>query len=127
MGLIEALTPKHTEEVRPGCFIQKRKKGYKQIHPIAWEGKIDWGKQIRGILNVRTLFTIAVILFIYFSYLHDYRELKSFYETTMSDPQLFCLKVATQNIDGSNTIEMAGGSEVYAKKESDTNTLSNYP
>ena len=63
MDLVKMLTPKDTEEVRPGLFIQKTKKGYRQIHPAAWNGKINWKGQIKSMISFRTIFTIALILF----------------------------------------------------------------
>ncbi|KKL12538.1 hypothetical protein LCGC14_2534780 [marine sediment metagenome] len=60
MSLIDSLTPKDTEEIRPGLFIQKREKGYRVLNPIAWNGKYRWRKQF----SWRSVFTIAIIIFI---------------------------------------------------------------
>jgi len=75
MDITKNLTPKDTEEIKPGLFIQKRKNGkYKQIYPLAWEGKLRWKEQLKTIFTFRTFFTIALILFLAWSYIHDTGE-----------------------------------------------------
>lgn len=99
MSLTNILTPDNTEELKPGLFIQKRKNGYRQIQPMAWQGKIRWGEQMKTIFCFRTIFFVALVLFIYFGYLHDYRTLKDFYEDVMSNPIGFCANVTQGAID----------------------------
>ena len=67
MSLIDGLTPKDTEEIKPGLFVQKKKNGYRAVNPIAWNGKYRWRKQF----GWRTVFTIAIICFIAFTYFNE--------------------------------------------------------
>ena len=78
MGIVEALTPKDTEELRPGLFIQKTSKGYRQIKPLAWKGELKIKEQLKTLLNFRTLFTIVLICFIAWSYFEDTQACREF-------------------------------------------------
>ncbi len=68
MSLIDSLTPKNTEEIKPGLFIQKTPRGYRQINPMAWNGEFRTKEQLRTIINFKSIFTIALILFIAYHY-----------------------------------------------------------
>ncbi len=116
MEIVKALTPKDTEEVKPGLFIQKRGDSYKQILPFAWNNKILWREQLRTVLTLRTLFTIALIIFIAWAYLNDVGVYKQFYEETMSNPMEFCDSVYK---DQTNTLNVKSLEVI----NEDTNTL----
>lgn len=125
MSLADSLTPKDTEEVKPGLFIQKRKNGYKQILPLAWDGKILWKQQLRTVFSFRTFFTIAIILFLAWSYLHDVQEYKSFYERVTNNPVQYCTEISDkissiQNDNSSLSLTQGGF------KHADTYNLSDY-
>lgn len=84
MGLIEILTPKDTEEVKPGLFIQKKGNSYRQITPAAWNGKINWKVAILGPNFIRNFIWFAIIMFIAWSYVHDNAEYRTFYDGRVS-------------------------------------------
>lgn len=72
MNWKDALTPKDTEEIRPGLFIQSRPKNpdsieYRVINPICWNGKYRWRKQF----SWKNLITIIIIAFLAWSYLNE--------------------------------------------------------
>ena len=99
MSLIDSLTPKNTEEVKPGLFIQtivrNNKTKYRAIKPIAWNGKLLWREQIKTIFTVRTIITLLIVLFLAWSYSHDNRALMDFHNSVVSDPIAFCTKIHT--------------------------------
>ncbi len=99
MNLIKALTPKDTEEIKPGLFIQKTHKGYRQVNPAAWDGKINWKNFILGKDFFKSLIWFAIILFLAWSYFHDTSEYREFYEEVNSNPVLFCTNVSLVNIN----------------------------
>ncbi len=79
MKLIDRLTPKDTEEIKPGFFIQKRKGSWRRVEPMAWKGEWRTKEQLKSVFNFRTLFTIAIIIFLAWSYFNETeycRELK---------------------------------------------------
>ncbi len=91
MSLIKSLTPKNTEEVKPGLWIQKRKSGkYHQVLPFAWEGKWLWKEQLKTVFTFRTLATILIISFIAWSYVHDDAEIKNAYWEIVNNQGEFC-------------------------------------
>ncbi len=72
MGLIDRLSPKETEELRPGVFVQTinhrdGKTTYRTVNPIAWKNKWRLNKQF----GIKNLITISIILFVAWSYFHD--------------------------------------------------------
>lgn len=97
MTLADSLTPKNTEELKPGLFIQKTRKGYRQIEPMAWKGKIRTKEQLRTVFSLRTLVFIAIISFIAWSYVNDTRQLVEFYNDVTSDPIGFCIAAFENN------------------------------
>ena len=112
MSLAKALTPDNTEELKPGLFIQQRGKGYRQVEPIAWGGKIRWKEQLSSVFSFRTAITLAIIIFIVWSYLNDVGEYKQFHDDVMSNPAGWCnnlkqesagqLEVLNVNLDSYN-------------------------
>lgn len=68
MNLKEILTPKDTEEVRPGIFLQRRESGeYRIVKPIVWKG--EW--KLKQQFSLRNLFMIILVLFIAWSYFEE--------------------------------------------------------
>ncbi len=127
MEITKALTPKNTEEIRPGLFIQARPKNpnsivYKQIFPFAWNNKILWKEQLRTVFAFRTLFTIALIIFIAWAYLNNVGVYKQFYDETISNPMEFC-----KDFSGSlgNGLDGTDGLNIKSLEviNEDTNTL----
>lgn len=89
--IIEDLTPKRTEEIKPNLFIQQTRGGkYRQVHPIAWDGKIRWKEQLSSVISFRFVFTIVVVLFLYWSYFHDIGELNAFRNNIIANTSQFC-------------------------------------
>jgi hypothetical protein len=88
--LISFLTPKNTEEVKPNLFIQKIrgvKEGnspedkYRQITPVAWDGKIiNWTAFWLGANPVKSTLVFLLIIFMAWAYVHDMSARDSFYE-----------------------------------------------
>lgn len=99
MNFTERLTPKETEEIKPGLFIQRRGNEYKQISPAAWDGKIIWKNLLFGQGFGKSLIFFAIILFLAWSYFHDVQVYQEFYEEVISDPVLFCLNVSLESYD----------------------------
>lgn len=100
MSLAKALTPSETEEVKPGLFVQKYRKGWRKVEPIAWGGKFRWKAQLRTVFSFRTLIFFIILLLVVWSYLHDVGEYKTFYETFVSNPIIYCENIlATQDFE----------------------------
>lgn len=104
MNFIDLLTPKDTEEIKPGLFVKKTKKGWKEVHPSAWKGKIIWKNLLFGPRFFRTLITFGVILFLVWSFNHDVGAYRNFYETVSSDPIAYCSNVSSINLRGEGLI-----------------------
>ena len=113
MSFIDSLTPKDTEELKPDLFIQKTKKGYRQIHPVAWKGKWRTKEQLSTVFAWRTIITIFVFGFLAWSYLHDQGALREFYIEVQSDPVAFCNSV--YEIQNQNT-RMGIGDDDFIKQ-----------
>ncbi len=71
MTLIDSLTPENTEEVKPGIFVQKHSGSYRVVKPLAWDGKLLIKHQLKTVFNLRTIFTIVLIIFIAWSYMAE--------------------------------------------------------
>jgi hypothetical protein len=89
--LIQTLTPKNTEEIKPNLFIQKYgdtlmtrldkiSKGhikevkwekYRKITPACWNNKINWTVVILGANPIKSTLVFLFILFMAWSYVHD--------------------------------------------------------
>ena len=100
MNLTKALTPKDTEEMKPGLFIQRTRKGYKQISPAAWDGKIIWKNFLFGKGFLKSFIFFSILMFLAWSYFHDVKVYQEFYEEVIADPILFCTNVSLVHIDG---------------------------
>jgi len=100
MDLIKALTPKETEQIKPGLFIQRRGKAYKQIYPAAWDGKIIWKNLLWGKGFLKSFIWFVIILFIAWSYFNDTKVYREFYVEVNSNPVGFCSNVSLINING---------------------------
>jgi len=99
MDFIKAITPKDTEEVKPGVFLQKKGNKYRQIYPAAWNGKINWKNFIFGGPNFwKTLIWIIIIGFMVFSYINDTQELSNFYNTVVQNKQAWCAGIPLDEI-----------------------------
>lgn len=99
MNFTKAFTPKDTEEIKPGLFIQRTTRGYRQISPGAWDGKIIWKNLLFGQGFLKSFIFFLIIIFIAWSYFHDVRVYQDFYEEVISDPVLFCLNVQLESYD----------------------------
>lgn len=90
---VKALTPKNTEELKPGLFIQTTARGYRNVYPAAWNGKINWYNFFFGGSFFKTFAWFAIILFVVWSYQHDVNQYKSFYEDVVKNPIVWCQQV----------------------------------
>ena len=95
MSFIDFLTPKNTEEVKPGLFIQKRtsrngKIKYRKITPAAWNGKINWKVFILGDKWVSSLIWFLLIMYLAWSYHHDTSALIGFEKYVLENTTQFC-------------------------------------
>lgn len=101
--LIKVLTPKDTEEIKPSFFLQTKYKKitdedwkviarepikYRQVLPLVWEGKFLWKEQLRTVINFKVLIWLIILLFIVWSYNHDVKEYKIFYEEVMNNVEI---------------------------------------
>jgi hypothetical protein len=68
MTWTEKLTPKNTEEIKPNLFIQKTNKGYRQIYPAAWNGKINYNNLIFGKGFWKSLLWVFILLLLAYGY-----------------------------------------------------------
>ena len=89
--LIRALTPKDTEEVKPGVFLKQRGDTYRQVYPAVWKGKINWRNLILGPNFTKGFITFIIFMFIVLSYSHDVAQYKEFYEDISNNPNKFCV------------------------------------
>lgn len=120
MSWKKTLEAKDTEEVRPGIFIQKYwgpLKNYKVpvdrvVNPLVWKGEWRLNKQFR----YRNLITIAVVLFLAFTYINETQFCRDLQENPceiLPNITNYCTQI--------NTGGIAFG------EESDTFTLQNNP
>lgn len=87
MSFTDAITPSNTQEVKPGLFIQKRGNSYRQVHPAAWNGKINWRNLLWGSGFFKGLLWFAILMFIVWSYQNDVGAYKDFYDNR----DLYCI------------------------------------
>lgn len=114
MNFKKAFTPKETEEIKPGLFIQKTRKGYKQIHPAVWNDKVNYKNLLLGPEFVRSIIWFAIIMFLAWSYFHDVGTYQEFYEEVNSNPVEFCSNINILNLnqyENSNTIRNNDGED----------------
>lgn len=127
MNFIKSLTPKNTEEIKPNFFIQKRKSGlYKQVYPLVWNGRLRWKEQLKTVFSFRTLLTLAIIIFLVFSYLNDVKQYKDFYESYSEDPIGFCNEVINYYSQGTNPDGSFDFNKLQNEKRDDTYSLPSY-
>ena len=113
MDFKKILTPENTEEIRPGLFVQSKTENpdniiYRVVNPICWKGKYRWKRQF----GWRNVITIAIILFLAFTYFND----TSFCRALQEDPcQLiqnissYCLaktKLSGVNYEGADSFTL---------------------
>ena len=113
MSFADSITPADTEEIKPGFFVQKRLKGYKQVYPFAWNGKIRYKEQLSSLFSMRTIITIAIIIFIAWSYQHDVDSYKTFYEDVQNDPTTYCLDHQTQYVNPDGVADLDNSEVIY--------------
>lgn len=124
MTLADRLTPKDTEEVRPDVFIQKTRTGkYRQIYPMAWNGKINWKNSLIGSHPYRRIFSFLLILFLAWSYNHDVSGLSKLQERIISDPFGFCYNLTTYYQEHPELL----GNKSISIKDGDTRSLQVVP
>ncbi len=122
MSIIDGLTPKHTEEYKPDFFVQKTARGYRQINPLAWNGKIRYREQLKTVFNIRTIFTIALILFIAYNYFENTNSCAEF----QSDPCIYLQNLTNYCRDNQVSEDKLFFGDLK-DGESNTNTLQGFP
>ena len=85
---------KDTEEIKPNFFIQKKGDKYRRVYPLIWNGKYRIKEQLKTVFTLRTFFTIAIILFVAWSYQNDIGTYQDFYLEVNGDPLTYCAKVS---------------------------------
>lgn len=90
MSFADRITPKNTEEVKPGLFIQKKYGNYHHIQPAAWNGKIIWKNFLLGANPLRNFIFFMILMFIVFAYTNDVSQYKQFYENVAGNPHGYC-------------------------------------
>jgi len=113
MNWKKIFTPKNTEEIKPGLFIQLKGNKYRPIKPIVWEG--EW--KLKEQFGWKNLIWIAIILFVAWSYQNDVGEFKDFYEEVKSNPIQYCNQYLNNP-----TLTNFDLSSVNLTKENDENT-----
>lgn len=108
MNFKKVFTPKDTEQLKPGLFIQTRYKNilnkegniiarephhYRKIEPVVWDNEYRWKVQLKTVFCLRTMITIALILFIAWSYVSDKQGYKSFFNDVTTNPVDYCNKI----------------------------------
>ena len=99
MNWKKAFTPKNTEEVRPGFFIQAKTKNpdsieYKQVHPIVWNNKWRFNKQF----SWKSIIFIILLLLVVGSYKAETqycRELQEDPCELLPEIQNYCFNINT--------------------------------
>lgn len=102
--IIRTLTPKNTEEVKPGLFIQKVNNGYRMIAPAAWNGQINWRNFILGLNWKSSLVFFLIIMFMVWSYQHDNAVFIAQDKLIKEDPLGFCKNITTSYSGGSSPL-----------------------
>lgn len=91
MSFIDSLTPKNTEEVKPGLFIQKTSTGYRQIYPAAWDGIINWKNFLWGSGFLKSFMGFAILMLIVFGYYDSTKSCNEF----QADPCKYLSNITT--------------------------------
>ncbi len=121
MSFIDSLTPKDTEELKPGLFIRKRGEVYRQINPIAWNGKWRLNKQFKW----GNLIMIILVLAIAYSYYTETKFSRDLQENPcgiLQNITNFCREKEEAEIN----LNLLGEVEVN-DGEGDTFNIQNYP
>lgn len=113
MNFKKALTPRDTEEIKPGLFIQTTTKGYRQVHPAVWNGEINYKNLFLGGNFGRNFIWFIILMFLAWSYFSDVNEYQEFYEEINLNPAGFCANISLINIDhdGSSTFTISNNNE----------------
>ena len=114
MNLLKILTPKNTEEIKPGLFIQKTERGYKQVYPAAWNGKIDYKNLIFGKGFLKTTLFFLALLFIVYGYSSTTNACMKFQEKPcdyLNNLTQFCMEVEENNKTWNWGMELINGEE----------------
>jgi hypothetical protein len=90
MNIAKILTPKDTEEIKQGLFIQKTSKGYRQITPAAWNGIVNWKVVIFGSNSLKNFLFFCLLMFLAWSYQHDTKGLLEWQNYVLNDTEGFC-------------------------------------
>ena len=115
MNFKKYLTPKETEEIKPGLFVQKTRGGYKQIYPAVWNDKINYKNLLLGHGFLKSFIWFAIILFLAWSYFHDIQTYQNFYEEVNSNPAVFCSQINLfdfEQHEDTNTIQSNDGKDI---------------
>ena len=86
-----------TEEVKPGIFVQKKDGSYRVVQPLTWNGRFRWKEQLRA--SWGNLFTLGMVLFLVWAYLHDVSALDQHCQTIIDNPEEFCQGYSKNNLD----------------------------
>ena len=128
MNWTDKLTPKDTEEIKPGLFIQKTSYGYRKITPAAWDGKINWKVFLLGADPIKSFLVFAIILLISYGYYTSTKACDDFqadpckYLSNITD---YCVKFSEN--PGQQNIVGYFNFEVNNDKRSDPHTIQSNP
>ncbi len=82
--------PKGFIEIKPGLFVVETKSGWKKVNPFYWNGKSRWKEQLATVFTLRTIITLAIIIFVAWSYVHDTAELVEFHNNVVENTDAYC-------------------------------------
>ncbi len=124
MSWIERLTPKNTEELKPGLFIQKSRDGYRQVYPAAWNGEVIWKNFFFGGGWFKPLAFFLIIILLALGYYTTFENCMEF----QADPCKFLPNITSYcigqyQVAGLDLNLSRGGNA----KRGDTNPLQSYP
>jgi hypothetical protein len=97
MDIINKLTPKDTEEVKPNLFIKRfGDNKYRLVYPAAWNGKIKWKNLLLGGDEwLKHLIFFAILMLIVYGYIHDNKALIEQQQLIAKDPFAFCNNITS--------------------------------
>jgi len=108
MSIIESLTPKDAEEIKPGLFVQKKFGKWRKIEPLAWDGKMRWKEQLKTIFRIRTLITMVIIIYVAYAYAHDTAVCRQVLAEIQEDPYGFVFSRMNTTENYYNPLEEQG-------------------
>ena len=120
MTWIDRLTPKNTEEIKSGLFVQKKGDNYNVIHPAAWNGKINWKNLIIGPNFWRGFIFFIILMMIVSSYYIETRACRGFQE----NPCRNIMNLTRYCLEQSEKIGPNLG--VTNEREKDTNSIQGF-